>query len=178
MEGKFLCSHICCKIDHMFLKFCLCIFRQFEFRSQNLVEMNKQHIPIPIEGFDRRPRKPQPYILSEVIEISDEESNGEPSVRRPKNLDFVKREPAGNDTTDSEISVPIDVINAKKKNKKKKEKRVMKKLVKKILKEKKKLKKELKKELNTSEETSNSDSDGSYDDSKRHVQHRFLASHI
>lgn len=145
---------------------------KFEFRSQNLVEMNKQHIPIPIpiEGFDRRPRRPQPYISSEVIEISDEENNGEPSVPRQKNLDFVKREPAGNDTTDNEISIPVDVINTKKKNKKKKKKRDMKELLKQM--------KRIKKKLNTSEESSNSDSDSSYDDYKRHVQHRFLASHI
>lgn len=122
----------------------------------------------PIEGFVRRPKKPKP-MNDEIIEISDDDSGGETSV--PRNVDLepvLKCEATANGTTDSEISIPVDVIIGGK-NKRKKNKKIAEK-VRKLY---KKLKRELKKE-NDSEEGSRSDSDSSHDADKRREKLRYV----
>lgn len=118
----------------------------------------------PIEGFVRRPKKPKP-MNNEIIEISDDDSGGEPSVPQNVNLEpVVKCEAIANGTTDSEISIPVDVIIAGKKKRKKN------KIKRKIYEE---LKRKYKKE-NNSDESSQSDSDSSHDADERREKLRYV----
>lgn len=91
---------------------------KIEICSQNFKKMDERDNAI--EGFVRRPKKR--IIWPEIITISDEDSDAEPSLPRNDNnaASVIKREATDNETTGSELLIPDDIALAGKKKRKKK----------------------------------------------------------